>query len=103
MAVIECKGAYQIRNAGQLYWFAQQVNSGNTAINGKLMADIVINENVLNENGELRTILPMAVVLDERIADGFYFVRSFKYFEWLMQHPEELKKPLSELGDYTFD
>ena len=57
----------------------------------------------MNENGELRTILPMAVVLDERIADGFYFVRSFKYFEWLKQHPEELKKPLSELGDYSFD
>lgn len=55
-----------------------------------------------NENGEWRTILPMAVVLDERIADGFYFVRSLKYFEWLMQHPEELKKPLSEQGDYTF-
>lgn len=52
--------------------------------------------------GRERTILPMSVILDERIADGFYFVRSLKYFEWLMQHPEELKKPLSELGDYQF-
>jgi len=56
----------------------------------------------MNENGEMRTLLPMAVVLDERIADGFYFIRSFKYFEWLMQHPEELKKPIEELGDYEF-
>ena len=35
---------YEISNAGQLYWFAQQVNSGNTGINGKLMGNIVVNE-----------------------------------------------------------
>ena len=52
--------------------------------------------------GRERTYLPMSVILDERIADGFYFVRSLKYFEWLMQHPDELKKPLKELGDYQF-
>jgi pyruvate/2-oxoglutarate dehydrogenase complex dihydrolipoamide acyltransferase (E2) component len=52
--------------------------------------------------GRERTYLPISVILDERIADGFYFVRSLKYFEWLMQHPEELKKPLNELGDYQF-
>ena len=45
---------YEISNAGQLYWFADQVNIyGNTAINGKLMADIVVNENVLDANGIL--------------------------------------------------
>lgn len=52
--------------------------------------------------GRERTYLPMSVILDERIADGFYFVRSLKYFEWIMQHPDELKKPLKELGDYQF-
>ena len=46
-------GYYEIANAGNLYWFAQQVNSGNTAINGELTADIVVNENVLDENGDL--------------------------------------------------
>jgi hypothetical protein len=56
----------------------------------------------MNEEGEMRTLLPMAIILDERIADGFYFIRSLKYFEWLMAHPDELKKPLSEMGDYTF-
>ena len=44
---------YEISNAGQLYWFAQQVNSGNGNINGKLMADIVVNENVLAADGSL--------------------------------------------------
>ena len=55
-----------------------------------------------DEEGRERTYLPMSVILDERIADGFYFVRSLKYFEWIMQHPDELKKPLKELGDYQF-
>jgi len=55
-----------------------------------------------NEEGEERTYLPIAVVLDERIADGFYFVRSIKYLEWLLQHPEELKKEISDLGEYSF-
>ena len=31
-------GFYEIGNAGQLYWFAQQVNGGNTAIHGELTA-----------------------------------------------------------------
>jgi len=44
-------GYYEISNGGQLYWFAQQVNGGNSAINGKLTADIVVNENVLNDVG----------------------------------------------------
>ena len=34
------QGYYEIANAAQLYWFAAQVNSGNNAINGKLVADI---------------------------------------------------------------
>ena len=44
---------YEISNAGQLYWFAEQVNSGNTGINGKLMKDIVVNTNVLTSDGKL--------------------------------------------------
>ncbi|MBO7476711.1 MAG: leucine-rich repeat protein [Salinivirgaceae bacterium] len=46
-------GEYQIANAGQLYWFAAQVNAGNTTINGKLIADIVVNDLVLTVEGEL--------------------------------------------------
>ena len=45
-------GVYEIGNAGQLYWFAEQVNGGNPAINAILTADIVVNENVLNADGE---------------------------------------------------
>ena len=49
-------GYYQITNEAQLYWFADQVsNKGQTNINAKLTADITLNSNVLNENGELNT------------------------------------------------
>lgn len=51
---------YEISNADQLYWFAALVNgtltdgtSQDIAANAKLMADIVVNKNVLNEKGEL--------------------------------------------------
>ncbi|MBQ4641673.1 MAG: hypothetical protein IJB47_03570, partial [Oscillospiraceae bacterium] len=44
---------YEISNAGQLYWFAQQVNSGETTISAILMNDIVINSQVLEADGNL--------------------------------------------------
>ena len=44
---------YQIGTAEELYWFAEQVNSGSTGISAVLTADITINENVLNTDGTL--------------------------------------------------
>lgn len=50
-------GYYEIGNAGQLYWFAQQINSGNNNnINAVLTADITVNKgentgDVANCNG----------------------------------------------------
>ena len=46
-------GTYAIANAGQLYWFAEQVNNGNINYNAKLTADIVVNQNVLDVEGNL--------------------------------------------------
>ena len=46
-------GVYQIGNAGQLYWFMEHDNAGNTTANAILTANIVINENVLTEDGAL--------------------------------------------------
>ncbi len=43
-------GAYQIENADQLYWFANQVNTGKTNINAKLTADITINNSEAMNN-----------------------------------------------------
>ena len=48
----EENGTYQIANAGNLYWFAEQVNDGNTNLNAALTTDIVVNEgNLANYDG----------------------------------------------------
>ena len=39
-ATLNAEGYYEIDNAGKLFWFAAEVNGGNTEINGKLMTDI---------------------------------------------------------------
>lgn len=54
-AAIDTDGYYKIANAGNLYWFAEQVNSGAGTINGKLIADIIVNSNVLKSDGTLNT------------------------------------------------
>ena len=52
-ANVNAEGYYEISNAGQLFWFAAEVNSGRTDINGELTANIVINEDVLGADGTL--------------------------------------------------
>ncbi|MCQ2211117.1 MAG: hypothetical protein MJZ34_12575, partial [Paludibacteraceae bacterium] len=45
---------YQIKNADDLYWFAEHVSqSGNDSSCAILTTDIVVNANVLKKNGEL--------------------------------------------------
>ena len=51
----DADGFYSIGTAAELYGFAEIVNSGNAAVNAKLTADIVVNENVLDINGDANT------------------------------------------------
>ncbi len=44
---------YLIANAGNLYWYAAQINDGNNTLHGKLTEDIIVNENVLDAEGNL--------------------------------------------------
>lgn len=48
-------GYYEIYNAGNLYWFCEQVNGGNNTINCRLMADISDNTPIYDANGTLGT------------------------------------------------
>lgn len=48
-------GNYLIGTAAELYGFAELVNNGNATANAKLTADIVVNEYVLDANGEANT------------------------------------------------
>ena len=42
-----------------------------------------------------KDILPMTIIFDERIADGFYFAKSLRIGKYLFEHPEEFEKPIS--------
>ena len=49
------RGYYEIGTAGQLFWFAEQVNNGDTSANAILTASITLNDNVLNSDGTLNS------------------------------------------------
>lgn len=54
-AVCNSENFYEIGNAGQLYWFAQQVNGGHSTYNAVLTKDITVNQNVLNADNTLNS------------------------------------------------
>lgn len=52
---------------------------------------------------EMKQALEIGITLDERIADGTYYAKSIRLLRYLVDHPEELDKPLStevEFEDY---
>ena len=51
-------------------------------------------EEVINEAGkkEIRDIVEFGVNLDERIADGYYFIKSLKLLEYILDNPKMLEK-----------
>ena len=55
-ATLNASGEYEIGNAGQLYWFANKVNTENATYgiaNAVLTADITVNKNVLKADGSI--------------------------------------------------
>ncbi|MDZ7821337.1 MAG: 2-oxo acid dehydrogenase subunit E2 [Candidatus Marinimicrobia bacterium] len=56
---------------------------------GTLVKEAVVNQK--SDEIEVKTIAPMRVTLDERIADGVYFNNCFEVFNDLFQHPEKLE------------
>ncbi len=51
----------------------------------------------LDKNGETKRheTVEMGLTTDERISDGYYYSKSMKLFRYLMNHPEELEKPMT--------
>ena len=52
---------------------------------------------------EVRDILDIGATLDERIADGFYFVRSLKLLKYIFANPELLDKPMGEHSGFNYE
>ena len=55
-----------------------------------------------DENGAMtmRETLDLGLTVDERIADGYYYAKTVRLLKYLLEHPEELEKPLKEEVDY---
>ena len=51
---------------------------------------------------EIRDVVELGCTLDERIADGFYFVRSLKLVKHIFAHPELLDRPIGEPSNFDF-
>ena len=61
-------------------------------------------EELLMEDGtrQIRDVIDIGAILDERIADGFYFARSLRLIKHIFAHPELLDKPLGEDSGFTY-
>ncbi len=51
---------------------------------------------------QIRDVMNIGAILDERIADGFYFARSLKLLQHICDNPELLDKPLEEDSGYDY-
>lgn len=51
---------------------------------------------------QIRDVLDFGATIDERIGDGFYFVRSLRLVKHIFAHPEILEKPLGEPSGFEY-
>ena len=51
---------------------------------------------------QIRDVLDFGATIDERIGDGFYFVRSLNLVKYIFAHPELLDKPLGEPSGFEY-
>ena len=69
-ATLNAEGYYEIGNAGQLYWFAAQVNGGSSDINGVLTDDIEISPILQNVTNDHKYVWGWGHSLDDTYAIG---------------------------------
>ncbi len=57
---------------------------------------------VYNQDGsfEIKDALEMGLTVDERIADGYYFIKSMRLLKHLLANPELLELPMNEKIEY---
>lgn len=51
-------------------------------------------------SAEMRETLDLGLTIDERLADGYYYSKSVRLLKYLLEHPQELEKPLKEEVQY---
>lgn len=60
---------------------------------GKIHKEVIVNE---DGKEEIRDICDFGVTADERIADGFYFIKSMKEFEKIFRNPKMLEDAVKD-------
>ncbi len=62
-------------------------------------------EEIVTADGtkQVRDVVDIGATIDERIADGFYFVRSLKLVKHIFAHPELLDRPFGEPSGFDFE
>ena len=51
---------------------------------------------IINDQVEMRRGVDVGFIIDERLADGFYYARTIRLFKLLLEKPELLELPLGE-------
>ena len=81
-------------NCGSIYHNLTEFGTASSLITmGKIHKEPIVNEK--NEL-EIKDICDFGINIDERIGDGFYFTKTIEVFDYILNHPEVLEKPLGE-------
>ena len=48
----------------------------------------------------MKETLDLGLTIDERLADGYYYSKSVRLLKYLLEHPQELEKPMKEEVQY---
>ena len=77
-------------------------NYGTTGI--MITIGTIHKEELVMDDGskQIRDVVEIGATIDERIADGFYFVRSLKLVKHIFAHPELLDRPFGEPSGFDF-
>ncbi len=67
-------------------------NSSALATIGEVRDEVV----VINGKQEIRKLCEFGINLDERIADGYYFIKSIQMLQYIFDHPEMLEENANE-------
>ena len=67
-------------------------NSSALATIGEVRDEVV----VINGKQEIRKLCEFGINLDERIADGYYFIKSIQMLQYIFNHPEMLEENANE-------
>ena len=72
------------------------INDFGTASIFTTMGEVKEEEVLIDGKKEKRLMVNFGVNLDERVADGFYFIKSIKMLQYLFDHPELLEEPMQK-------